>query len=219
MTRAIGLSTNRDLPRPLPNRENHPCWAQLEAFDRHVSVGYPRMRNYRFLILGAALAFATDRGQAQTTYRQADIDSAGQLRLVLSNGKVVLPPRDSGQVGFEQVALSADGRIVGWLALYPNCCTSYPIPLELVLRRMDGSRTMIGNGLPIWQWAFAADGQNVVVRQAPVHGAAPSSYELREIRTGLLIAAVQADSTTALPQWARAAQPKSAPAAPRSNER
>jgi hypothetical protein len=172
------------------------------------------MRNFSLLIIAVALALGANRSSAQRTYRRADIDSAGRLRIVLSNKHVIWPPKDSAQVAFEQVALSADGRIVGWLALYPNCCTSYPIPLKLVLRRMDGSRTVISNALPIWQWAFAAGEQNVVIRQAPVHGAAPVYYELREIRTGRLIAAVQADSATALPAWARAAQPKSARAPP-----
>jgi hypothetical protein len=177
------------------------------------------MRNSPLLVIALALVLGANRSPAQQTFRQADIDSAGRLRIVLSNQKVVRPPRDSAQVAFEQVAISADGRIVGWLALYPNCCTSYPVPLKLVLRRLDGSRTVISNELPIWRWAFAADGQNVVIRQAPVHGSAPLYYELREIRTGRLIAAVQTDSTTVLPAWAHAAQPKSGPLPPLSDER
>ena len=117
-------------------------------------------------------------------------------------------PTDSQQVGFDQVAISRDHRVVGWLALYPNCCTSYPIPLQLVLLREDGRRTVIGDDLPIWQWAFVPGGRNVVIREAPVHGDAPATYELREIRTGRLIASIQKDSTTTLPPWARPAQPQ-----------
>ena len=180
------------------------------------------MRHSPLLIVGVALALRTHTSSAQRTYRRVDVDSTGQLRLVLSNKHVIRPPKDSDQVAFEQVTMSADRRIVGWVALYPNCCTSYPVPLKLVLLRMDGGRTAISNALPIWQWAFAADGQSVVIRQAPIHGAAPMSYERRDIRTGRLIATAQTDSTTlpkALPAWVRAAMPRQEPLPPLSNER
>src|SRR5262245_62715246 len=163
------------------------------------------------LVVGIALVAGTDTASAQQTYRRADIDSTGQLRILLSTGHVLRPPKDSDQVSFDQVALSADHRIVGWVADYPNCCTSYPIPLKLVLLRTGGARTVIHNGRPIWQWAFAANGRSVVIRQAPVHGAGPVNYELRDIRTGRVIATVQteADSTpsTAFPQWVRPVLP------------
>jgi hypothetical protein len=162
------------------------------------------------LVIVVAVALTTHTSSAQRTFRQADIDSIGQLRIVLSDNHVIWPPKDSNQVAFEQVALSADHRIVGWLALYPNCCTSYPIPLKLVLLRLDGSHTTIRTELPIWQWAFAVDGRNVVLRQAPVHGGAIKYYELREIRTGRVVAAAETDSAslTALPTWVRAAMPR-----------
>lgn len=168
------------------------------------------MRNSPLFIASVALALVTRPSVAQTTFRHVAIDSLGQLRIVLSSHRVARPRKDSDQVAFEQVALAADHRTVGWVALYPNCCTSYPIPLKLVLLRADGRRTVIGNELPIWQWAFAADGRNVVLRQAPVHGTSPMSYELRAIGTGRLIAAAQMDSATrtTLPKWARAAMPR-----------
>ena len=147
------------------------------------------------LVVFVVLALGTHTSSAQGTFRRADIDSTGQLRVVLVDNRIIRPPKDSDQVTFEQVALSADRRIVGWVALYPNCCTSYAIPLKLVLLRTDGSRTVISNEMPIWQWAFAADGRNVVIRQASVHVAAPMYYELRAIRTGRLIARAQTDST------------------------
>src|SRR5829696_4909953 len=146
------------------------------------------MRHSPLLVVVVALALRTHTSSAQRTYRRADIDSSGELRIVLSTNRVIRPSKDSNQVAFDQVTMSADHRIVGWVALYPNCCTSYPIPLRLVLLRADGGRTVIGNDLPIWQWAFAADGRSVAIRQAPVHGAAPMYYERRDIRTGRVIA-------------------------------
>jgi len=180
------------------------------------------MRLSPLLIVGVALALGARTSSAQRTYRQANVDSTGQLRIVLSTNRVIRPPKDSGQAGFEQVTMSADRSIVGWVALYPNCCTSYAIPLRLVLLRADGRRTVIDNDLPIWQWAFAADGRSVAIRQAPVHGAAPTSYERRDIRTGRLLATAQSDSATppaALPVWARDVMPRQPPLPAPSRER
>ena len=162
------------------------------------------------LIVGFALALGPHASPAQGTFRTADVDATGQLRIVRSNSQVIRPAADSGQVGLEQVALSADHRTVGWLALYPNCCTSYPIPLALVLLRTDGRRTVISNELPIWQWAFVGDGRSVVIRQAPVHGAAPTFYERRDVRTGRVLATARADTSASesLPVWVRGAMRK-----------
>jgi hypothetical protein len=172
-----------------------------------------RMAKSLVFVASAALLLGTRTAWAQARFRQADLDSTGQLRIVLSTNKILRPPRDSNQVAFGQVALSGDRRTVGWVALYANCCTSYPIPLELVLLGPDGHRTVFSNGSPIWQWSFSANGRNVVIRQAPVHGDAPEHYELHEIATGRLIATAERDRSRpgALPEWARAAAPRQAP--------
>jgi hypothetical protein len=136
------------------------------------------------------------------TIQRAAVDSAGQLRVELSDTRVSVPAKDSDQVAFAQVAVSSDHRVVGWVNLYPNCCTSYPLPLKLVLMRASGEQTVIATDLPIWQWAFA-DSDRVVIREAPVHFG-PAGYQLRDIRTGRLIASVEPDSLSAsLPAWAR----------------
>jgi hypothetical protein len=172
------------------------------------------------LVISFALAMGAHASPAQRTFRTADVDAAGQLRIMRSNRQVIRPAADSGQVGFEQAALSADHRTVGWLALYPNCCTSYPIPLALVLLRTDGRRTVIRNDLPIWQWAFVGDGRSVVIRQAPVHGAAPTFYERRDVRTGRVLATAHADTSApeALPAWVRGAMRKRMPMSQPSNK-
>ena len=181
----------------------------------HICAMCVRESIVRLRVVALALVVAAHASAAQATFRRADVDSAGQLRIMLSNDRVIRPSKDSGQVGVEQVALSRDHRTVGWAALYPNCCTSYPIPLELVLLRSTGARTVIRGDLPVWQWGFAADGKSVVIREAPVHGAAPAVYERRDIRTGHVIATVTVDSTArapaTLPEWARVAMPRRAP--------
>ena len=142
-----------------------------------------------------------------------ELDSTGRLRILLSTNKILRPPRDSNQAAVGQIALAHDGQMVGWVALYPNCRTSYPIPLELVLLGSGRHRAVISNGTPIWRWAFSANGRNGVIRQAPVHGDAPDHYELHEIATGRLIATAERDRSRpgVLPEWARPAAPRQAP--------
>ncbi len=138
------------------------------------------------LVILAALSIATRVG-AQTSYKSASIDNAQRLRLVTTAGKTIIPPKDSGQVGFESAFISDDRRSVGWLALYPNCCTTYPIPQKLVVRTPGRVRVFDGSGFPIWRWAFIDDAKLIAYRQAPVPGDAPAHYELRDLQSGKLI--------------------------------
>src|SRR5262245_16461538 len=96
----------------------------------------------------ASPSFAADR------YVRASIDEGGALRILTSDGRTVVPSKEPEQVGFDKVAISPDGSAVGWLALFPNCCTSYPIPLKLVGYSAGKQRTFTGFGLPGWQWPF-----------------------------------------------------------------
>lgn len=162
------------------------------------------------LVIGdMVVALSARVAGAQTSYRRAVVDSEGQLRLTTTTGRTIVPPKDSGQVAFDEAAISLDHRRVGWLALYPNCCTTYPVPLKLVVRTAERGHTFEGNGLPIWQWAFLADGKRVAYRQAPVHGAAPAHYELYDLETGHLVSTfdVAADSGGAVPRWVQAVSP------------
>jgi len=133
-------------------------------------------------IAAASPCFAAD------TYVSARADSGGSLRIQRAKGPGIVVTRDREQVGFDKVAISKDGRSVGWLALYENCCTSYPIPLKLTVYSAGRSRTFEGNRLPIWYWQFTPDGRRVSFEQETVHGGLGVHYELREVATGRLVA-------------------------------
>jgi len=139
------------------------------------------------------------------TYSRADIDANGQLHIITSTGREIRPAGDSGQAGFDHVAISPDGRAVGWLALFPNCCTTYPVPLKLIVLVAGKRRTFSGNGLPVWEWKFSEDGRYVAIRQAPVHGDAPQHYELRDVKNGRLVDSFEAGSkrSRSPPPWVR----------------
>jgi hypothetical protein len=98
---------------------------------------------------------------------------------------------------------------VEWLAEYPNCCTSYPIPLKLVIYTDGSVRTFTGSGLPVWQWGFQAGGTQFAFEQETVHGGLGVHYELHDVATGRLLAeydpAVGPDNRVLtkqnVPQW------------------
>ena len=146
------------------------------------------------VILSAALgalvwlALASVAAAAET-YVHATVDQRGHLRIVTTDHRAIVSKKDLGQVGFAMAAIAPDRRTVGWLALYPSCCTSYPIPLQLVLYASGKRRTFTGNGLPVWRWCFAAGGTQVAFKQETVHGGGGVHDELREVATERFIAA------------------------------
>ena len=156
-----------------------------------------------------ALVIACASSSGEQTYRRVTVED-GQLNIVMAGGREIPAARDSGQVAFDQVAIAPDQHSVGWLALYPNCCTTYPIPLKLVVLTDGKERTFSGNDLPVWRWAFSADGKRIAFRQSPVHGPAPVHYELWDIRNRHRMASfdTQTDTSPAVPTWARALQPE-----------
>jgi len=134
------------------------------------------------LLAVASTCFAAER------YVRASVNQAGQLRIMTSDGRAIVLEKGPGQVGFDHIAVSQDGHSVGWLALYPNCRTSYPIPLKLVVYSGGQLLTFTGNGLPVFDWHFTAGGKQVAYEQETVHGGWGIHYELREVTTGRLVA-------------------------------
>lgn len=121
------------------------------------------------------------------TYILASIDTSGQLHIKTSNSRNIFIKKDSAQVGFDDIVISDDGQNIGWLALYNNVATSYPIPLELKVYASGKIHTFTGIGLPIWLWEFTADDKQVAFEQETVHGGWGVHYELRVIATEQLI--------------------------------
>jgi hypothetical protein len=156
------------------------------------------MTNYAVTItrsigLMALLASTAVPASGQERYVGASVDKAGALRIVTTTGQVIVPEPEAErefigkQVGYEHIQISTDRQAVGWVALFPNCCTSYPIPLALVVYSDGMKRSYTGNDLPVWRWRFMAGGSQVAFRQEAVHGGLGVNYELRDVRTGDLV--------------------------------
>src|SRR5438128_2093966 len=139
-----------------------------------------------WFVLAALLAAAMPCSAADK-YTAASVDDSGRLHIQTSDGRSIFLMKQRDQEGFDNIAISPNGDAVGWLDLYPNCCTSYPIPLKLAVYMNGKLRTFTGSELPIWRWHFTADGHNVAFEQETVHGESGVHYELWDIVTGRLI--------------------------------
>jgi hypothetical protein len=151
----------------------------------------------KLLLLGAmASLLLPDVSTAQTrstdprrveTYRSVAIDAAGGLVITTSDQKTILVPKESGQSSFSEPIVSSARTAVGAQAEFPNCCTSYDIPLQLVIHANGKVHRFTGIGLPIFHWHFADGGTRVAFGQEPVHFGCSIHYELRDIQSERLI--------------------------------
>ena len=118
-------------------------------------------------------------------YRSASLaPDRTTLTLHTDHGTVAAPRNEPDQEGFDEPRIAPDRHTVGWLMLEENCCTSYPLPTELVLFR-DGHivRRFTGD-TAIWAWTFSPDGKAVAWRERTAHGASSIVYHLRRVEDG-----------------------------------
>jgi len=112
-------------------------------YDSSAMTDRPAVRRIVSLYATILLALAAPCSAADL-YLQTSVDQAGHLYIVTKDGREIVLKKDASQVGFDKAAISEDGRSVGWVALYPNCCTSYPIPLKLMVYSNGRLRTFPG---------------------------------------------------------------------------
>lgn len=124
------------------------------------------------------------------TYQSAALDANGNLAIAMANGTTVTVRKEGEQTSFSVPVVSSSKTAVGALAMSPNCCTSYEIPLQLVVYAAGRVHRFTGVNLPIFHWAFADGGTRVAYGQEPVHFGCATHYELRDIESERLIEAV-----------------------------
>ena len=114
-------------------------------------------------------------------------DDRTKLVIMSEDGLRSSAPPLYDQVEFDRPLVSPNGSYVGWLALFPNCCTSYPVPMMLVV--MDEKRrlqTFTGTQA-IFSWCFLPDSGSVAYMQAALHFSNEKHFERRSLRDGRLI--------------------------------
>ena len=128
-----------------------------------------------------------ETAQQPETYESAAIDADGNLSITTSDFRLITVPREGKQSSFRAPIVSRDRTSVGALAEYPNCCTSYDIPLQLVVYSKGGVHRFKGVELAMLEWHFADDGSRVAYGQESVHFSCETHYELRDIQSERLI--------------------------------
>ena len=83
----------------------------------------------------AIFTLAAVLAAAQGRYVRAEENENHELVITTSGGERIVMGKsdrkwaDQEQTAFRNIAISRDGAAVGWVAYYPNCCTSYPVPI------------------------------------------------------------------------------------------
>ena len=119
-------------------------------------------------------------------FTAAAIGPDGALVVTRADGQTRRIPKSTDQTAFQDPALSPDGTAAGAQAMYANCCTSYDIPLALVVYSNGRIHRFSGNALPIWKWRFEGE-DGVAYSQTTVHGGCSDHYELRDIGSERLL--------------------------------
>ncbi|MGR0481177.1 MAG: hypothetical protein ACTFAL_07170 [Candidatus Electronema sp. V4] len=107
------------------------------------------MCRYNLFIAMSVLFFATIAAADLSVqrYLRTDIDQAGELRIITTDGHAITFEKEAKQVAFEKIAISPTGNAVGWVGLRKNCCTSYPIPTRLFVYSNGIKRSYRGTDL------------------------------------------------------------------------
>jgi hypothetical protein len=161
-------------------------------------------------ILVAACACAITIGCESATIQWFELSEGGSaLSVRLSDGKAFSAPHTGAeQVGFSNVQISPDRQLIGWTATFPNCCTSYPLPLALVVH--DGTRVvrLIGaESLSIFDWRFSRDSRSLIFQREFPHGVSPHLFRWVRISDGKLLRRFDCHPAEPTPPPARSLPP------------
>jgi hypothetical protein len=116
-------------------------------------------------------------------YGGATLSADGRrLTIKSARGSFAAPKTEAAQQGYSQPLVASDGRAIGWLALSPSCCTSYPLPLALVVIGTNRKPVRFEDSPPIWAWKFELANTAVAYRQRTTHGSSTVTYKLVRIR-------------------------------------
>ena len=141
------------------------------------------------LLAVIVVTLASSAVTAQQRYVRAEENPNHELVITTSTGERIVLPRgrdranDEDQENFGSIAISPDGMAVGWLAYYPNCCTSYPIPTKVEIYSV-GQRRSFAPAIVAWDWCFVDGSARIAALSTTVHGPQNQVLELWDVATG-----------------------------------
>jgi hypothetical protein len=130
-------------------------------------------------------------------------DADGRVHIVTRVGKDIGIPKEKDQVRCDSPRVADDQQTAGWLVDYENCCTSYPVPLTLVVYRSGRIIRRIQPGWMIFDWRFVEGAKKVALSSGTVHGMTFRSLSLYDARTGRRLDQWEGSFEEAPPLWAR----------------
>jgi len=149
-----------------------------------------------------SLAAGVSRGAVQNPIVEAHADNKGQMHIRMKDGAEKVIPADKEQVGADGIKISPDGSAVGWMVEVPNCCTSYPIPVSIMVYSARGKLQRFGDGMMIGDWKFLEGGRKIAYNTDTVHSNLAPQCALVEISTGKTLGHWQRGDGP-LPTWAQ----------------
>lgn len=167
------------------------------------------------IILTSTISPAADQSKSakeihNKVFDRFYINPQGLLHISFTDGSEVVIPREHGryqkqsvltQEAFENIRISKNRRLIGWLGSYMICAQSYPCTPELVIYDPERGQRHISppRGI-VWDWAFINRDAQVVIHYGFPHGDAAGAYALYDAVSGEKVADYDA---TEIPEWVR----------------
>jgi hypothetical protein len=172
------------------------------------------MQRALFVLLALIYIGLADPSAQLTSARTAVVerivqDPNGTLHILYDDGSRVTPPKEKdwgeerGARSYSDGAIASDRQTVGWLVNYANCCTSYDIPLTLIVYRSGKVIRRVGDGMMISEWHFLAGGKEVAYHSGTVHGDSADHSTRLDIATGKVLATYAGIPDETSPDWTR----------------
>jgi hypothetical protein len=162
------------------------------------------------LLIAFLVDLSVAKPRSTKTILRVYADKNSDVHIVLSDGKEALVPHQQNQTGIDDAKISRDGRTAGWLVSYPGPSSSPSYKSEgfqgaLVVWRNGKIVRTFDTGPTYWSWAFAQAGDQVAYHSGPIHEGSSSHCELREVKTGQLLASWDGDlQSPDRPTWTKA---------------
>jgi hypothetical protein len=177
------------------------------AFGQSLSIG-PQIKGAAVQITKFFIAEPTVGSKHET----------GPLHIIYSDGTEIVRtlPRwkadknDFNALGFTQVEMARDRQTIGWAIDVENCCTSYSIPIRIVIFRHKHVLHTFEQGQAVYTWMFRESGKQVAILFGPTHGPG-GDYRLYDVKSGKLVSEIYENVDTQsldpdAPDWAKQLQ-------------
>lgn len=143
------------------------------------------------LLMIASAAPVATQGRVET-YEAAVVDLQGRLVITTTDKRQIVIAPEGKERAFRDPKLSPGRTAVGVEAMFENCCTSYDIPLELLVYKAGRARRFPDGVIRDWHFV---DESRVAVGGSTVHAECILGWELHDIETMKTLDVVNSDET------------------------